>query len=358
MKQGRFFYGWVIVGAGLVVWILEPGMYVSFGIFFKPVSAEMGWSRAMVAGASSLTMIMIGILAPFSGALSDRYGPGRLVMASGVLTGLAYALLSRTEALWQFYAFYILVGVGMGICFAPVAATIVRWFEKNRGLALGLATAGAGIGGMVFPPLTHQLISMWGWRSTYLFLGISMGAVVLAVGTLMRSSPQEMGLLPYGAKEAQPEVGVGRSPAGNPGLGTGLSLRQAVGKAAFWIVFLGSTAAVFSFSLVNVHLVPYATDRGITPATAALAMAMLGFGNSLGRLGLGALSDRTGRKRMFFTVLAVSGIAMFSLIIAREGWAFYLFALVFGLACGGAHTNWMALPGELFGLKSIGALTG
>ncbi|MDP6100599.1 MAG: hypothetical protein QGH66_04180 [Dehalococcoidia bacterium] len=88
MKQGHLFYGWVIVGAGLVVWILEPGMYVSFGIFFKPVSAEMGWSRAMVAGASSLAMIMIGMIAPFSGALSDRYGPRRLVMVSGVLTGL------------------------------------------------------------------------------------------------------------------------------------------------------------------------------------------------------------------------------------------------------------------------------
>ena len=358
MKQGRFFYGWVIVGAGLVVWILEPGMYISFGIFFKPVSAEMGWSRAMVAGASSLAMIMIGMIAPFSGALSDRYGPRRLVMISGVLTGLAYALLSRTETLWQFYAFYILVGIGMGICFAPIAATVIRWFEKSRGLALGLTTVGAGIGGIVFPPITYQLISMWGWRSTYLFLGIAMGAGVITVGTLLRRSPEEVGLLPYGVEEVPPEVAGGHVVTENLLLSTGHSLRQAVGKTAFWTVFLCSTAAVFSFALVNVHLVPYATDQGISPATAAIVMAMLGLGNSLGRLGLGALSDRTGRKRMLITVLAVSGIAMVSLIGAREAWTFYLFALVLGTAHGGAHTNWMALPGELFGLKSVGALTG
>lgn len=275
-------------------------------------------------------------------------------MASGVLTGLAYVLLSRTETLWQFYAFYLMIGLGMGICFAPIAATVLRWFEKSRGLALGLATAGTGIGGMVFPLLTNQLITLWGWRSSYLILGILMGAAVLVAGSFLRTRPQDMGLLPYGANETE----AARSAAGNPAPQAGATPRQALTTTAFWTVFFGSTAAVFSFSLINVHLVPYATDRGLTPATAAAAMAVLGFANGVGRLGLGALSDLTGRKRMFLTVLVTGGVAMLFLIGAQTAWMFYMVALVFGIAYGGAHTNWMAIPGELFGLKSAGALIG
>ncbi|MDP6510660.1 MAG: MFS transporter [Dehalococcoidia bacterium] len=356
MKQGRFFYGWVIVGAGLVVWILEPGMYASFGIFFKPIASELGWSRAMVAGAVSLASVTMGVLAPFSGALADRYGSRRLVMASGILTGLAYALLSTTHALWQFYAFYAIVGLGMGISFAPITATVIHWFQQSRGLALGITSVGTGIGGMIFPPLSNQLILMWGWRSSYLVLGLAMGAVVFIAGSFLRSTPREMGLLPYGAKgSGTPLVS---EDADHPIAQTGSTAGEALRTMAFWAIFFAALAAVFSFSLVNVHMVPYATDQDITPATAAAFMAMFGAGNSIGRLGLGALSDRIGRKRMFITVLVTSGVAMLFLTTARSPWMFYMFALVFGVAYGGAIVNWLALPGELFGLKAVGILTG
>jgi MFS family permease len=357
LKQGRLFYGWVIVGAGLVVWILEPGMYASFGVFFKPIASEMGWSRATVALAVSLASITMGVLAPFSGALADRYGARRLVMASGVLTGLAYALLSVTETLWQFYAFYLLLGLGMGISFAPITATVIRWFEKSRGLALGITSVGTGIGGMIFPPLSTQLISLWGWRTSYLVMGILMGVAVLVAGTFLRTSPRDMGLLPYGARGSS--MPAAPSPAANPApLQADSTLRQAVRTVAFWTVFFAAVAAVFSFSLVNVHLVPYATDHGLTPATAAAIMAVFGAGNSVGRLGLGALSDRVGRKHMFLIVLAVGGVSMLFLIGAQTALMLYMFALVFGVAYGGAIVNWLTLPGELFGLRAVGVLTG
>ncbi|MDP6100597.1 MAG: MFS transporter [Dehalococcoidia bacterium] len=356
MKQGRFFYGWVIVGAGLAVWILEPGMYASFGIFFKPIASELGWSRAMVAGAVSLTSVAMGVLAPFSGALADRYGARRLVMASGILTGVAYALLSTTNALWQFYAFYSVVGLGMGISFAPITTTVIHWFQKSRGLALGITSVGTGIGGMIFPPLANQLISMWGWRNSYLVLGLAMGTAVFLAGTFLRSTPREMGLLPYGIDCAE-------SPAASMNTShsiarAGSSAGEALRTMAFWAIFFAALAAVFSFSLVNVHMVPYATDQGINPATAAAFMAVFGAGNSIGRLGLGALSDRIGRKRMFVTLLVISGVAMLFLSTARSPWMFYMFALVFGVAYGGAIVNWLTLPGELFGLRAVGVLTG
>ncbi|MEK7847823.1 MAG: MFS transporter, partial [Chloroflexota bacterium] len=194
--QGRLFYGWVIVAAGLVVWILEPGMYVSFGVFFKPISSELGWTRATTAAAVSLASLCLGILAPISGALSDRYGARRLVMASGAIVGLGYALLATVHAVWQFYLYYMMVGVGMGIAFAPISSTVVRWFTTRRGLALGLTGIGTGIGGMLMPPLSNYMISVWGWRSSYLAAGIPLGALVLLAGSFLRATPQEMGLLP------------------------------------------------------------------------------------------------------------------------------------------------------------------
>ncbi|MEK7847903.1 MAG: MFS transporter [Chloroflexota bacterium] len=356
MRQGGVFYGWVIVAAGLVVWILEPGMYVSFGVFFKPISSELGWTRATVSGAMSLASIAIGVLAPFSGTLSDRYGARRLVMASGAITGLAYALLSTTHSLWQFYMFYLLVGLGMGLAFAPITATVMRWFEKKRGLALGLTSLGTGIGGMFFPPLVNQLISLWGWRATYLVLAILLGGAILVAGSLLRSRPEDMGLLPYGAEPDEP--GEAASPAANPGRRPDFNSRQAVRTRAFWTVFLGSTAAVFSFNVISVHLVPHATDRGLTAATAAAVMAMLGAGNSVGRLGLGALSDRVGRKRMFVVLLMATGLAMLFLTVTQSRFMFFAFALFFGMAYGGAAVTWMTLPSELFGLGAVGALTG
>ncbi|MEE9202184.1 MAG: MFS transporter [Dehalococcoidia bacterium] len=353
-KKGGLFYGWVIVGAGLMVWTLEPGMYTSFGVFFKPISADMGWSRTTVSGAFTMASLMLAVFSPISGALADRYGPRRLVMASGVLVGTGYALLSTTQALWQFYAFFLLVGMSMGIAFAPITSTVVRWFAENRGRALGITSVGTGLGGMVFPPLSNYLIEIWGWRSTYLFFGILLGVLVVLSGSLLRRSPQEMGLLPYGVKETEHAASVPAAQAG----AEGYSLRQALATGAFWRVFFSAMAFVFSFAMVQAHLVPHATDRGLAPATAALVMAVIGASNSVGRLGLGALSDRVGRKRMMFVLLLTVSGAMLSLIWASQAWAFFLFAAIYGLAYGGAVVSWMGIQGDLFGLASAGAILG
>lgn len=333
-----------------MVWTLEPGMYTSFGVFFKPISADMGWSRATVSGAFTMASLMLAVFSPISGALADRYGPRTLVMTSGVLVGVGYAMLSTTQTLWQFYAFFLLIGVSMGIAFAPITSTVVRWFAEKRGLALGITSLGTGLGGMVFPPLANHLIGVWGWRGAYLFFGILLGVLVILSGSLLRRSPQERGLLPYGAKEAGAEAS--GAAAG------GYSLRQALATGAFWRVFFSAMAFVFGFALVQAHLVPHATDQGLTPATAALVMAVIGGSNSLGRLGLGALSDRVGRKPMLFVLLLVVSGAMLFLIWTREPWTFFLFAVVFGLAYGGAVVSWMGIQGDFFGVASVGAILG
>jgi MFS family permease len=353
-KRGGIFYGWVIVAAGLMVWTLEPGMYTSFGVFFKPISADLGWSRTMVSGAFTMASLMLAVFSPISGSLADRYGPRNLVMTSGLLVGVAYALLSTVQSLWQFYAFYLLVGISMGIAFAPITSTVMRWFAENRGRALGITSVGTGLGGMVFPPLANYLIGAWGWRDAYLFFGILLGVMVMASGSVLRRSPEEMGLLPYGVERSGPASG-GAAPQR---VATGYSLRQALGTGAFWRVFFSAMAFVFSFALVHAHLVPHATDRGLTPATAALVMAVIGASNAAGRLGLGTLSDKFGRKRMLFAALLTVSLSMLWLIWAQDEWAFFLFAAVFGLAYGGAVVSCIGIQGDLFGLVAVGAILG
>src|SRR5262245_11021131 len=139
------FYGYTIVAAASFIMVLIFGVHYSFGIFFKPVSTEFGWTRAMTAGAFSLVWIPQGLLASVMGGLNDRFGPRLVLTICGFLIGLGYLLMSQITALWQLYLFYgVIVGAGLGGTFVPLVSTTTRWFVKRRGLMAGIVAAGVG----------------------------------------------------------------------------------------------------------------------------------------------------------------------------------------------------------------------
>src|SRR4030042_1356507 len=141
------FYGWVVAFAAMFIIFAGYGIQYSFGVFFKPVLTDFGWSRAATAGALSLYMVAHGISSVFMGGLADKYGARRPAMAGGVLFGLAMVLLSRLSAIWQLYVLWgLAAGVATGAMYAPLAATISKWFTKKRGSALGVMTSGIGTG--------------------------------------------------------------------------------------------------------------------------------------------------------------------------------------------------------------------
>ena len=163
--EPRIFYGYYIIAASLLIMTAIWGLYYAFGIFFKPMLNEFGWSRAMTSGAFSLASIVSGVLAIAMGSLTDKFGPRIVITLCGLLLGIGSFLISQISALWQLYLFYgLIVGTGMGGGYGPLLSTAARWFVKRRGLMSGFVTAGIGMGGIIVPLVASRLISAYGWR--------------------------------------------------------------------------------------------------------------------------------------------------------------------------------------------------
>lgn len=350
--RDRLFYGWVVVGVGFLAYALAAGIYLAFGVFFKPMAAEFGWSRATTAAAFSLSGVVMGLTSPLIGMVVDRYDTRLVALTGGTLVGLGYGLLSVASALWQVFLLFPVLGVGVEIILICVLAPVNRWFVEKRGLAQGLVGAGSGIGVMAFPLLGSFFILNFGWRQAYLILGLLTGLLLMATAPWLRKEPRELGLAPYGQERGQEKLG------SVPSKEQTFSFAQALATLTFWKVFLLAWLAVLSYMFIMVHLVPYATDRGTSPMAAASLLSLFGGANIVGRVAWGAIADRIGRKLALVISLALSALLFLWLLVAGEIWGLMLFALVFGLVQGGWIPNWIALQAELFGLGAIGAMVG
>ena len=349
--ESKFFYGYVVVVAAFITQIFMYGPRASYGVFFKPMEVEFGWSRALISGAFSISTIVQGVTGIVMGGLNDRFGP-RIVMAlCGILLGLGFFLMSQINAPWQLYLFYVvIVGTGMGGIFAPPFSTVARWFVKRRGVMTGIVIAGGGTGGIIVPPVANWLISVYGWRDAYAIMGVTVLVIIILAAQFLRRDPAKMGQVPYGENTGQEqELNLDAE---------GLSLKEAIRTSQFWM----TVAMVFCFgigvSITRVHLVPHTIDLGISAATAANILAASGGALVVGGIMLGMVADRIGNRQTFIICFILIAAAMFWLLIARETWMFYLFAVIIGLATGAGAMLEPPLVAELFGIKSHGLLLG
>jgi len=345
------FYGYIVVAAALCIMVVIWATYLAFGVFFKPVLTEFGWTRAMTSGAFSLSMIMQGLIGIVMGGLTDRLGPRLVMSLCGLFLGLGYLLMSQIGTVWQLYLCYgVIIGIGMSGSWVPLLSTVARWFVKRRGMVTGIVVTGTGIGTLVGPPVANWLISTYGWRTSYIVLGGIVLVVVVLAAQLLKRDPTRMGQVPYGEKEG-----------GEQGLKSGaegFSLKEAVYTRQFWLFF----AMLFCFGLcvfaIMVHIVPHVTDLGIQAASAANILAAVGGLTIVGNVVLGSAGDRIGHRQVFIIGFILVSAALFWLVPATEVWMLYLFAVVFGFAQGGCATTESPLIAELFGLSSHGLIFG
>jgi len=168
---------------------------LSFGIFLISLTREFDWERGSLSIALSINMLVSGPLTILTGKLSDRYGPRLLVTANGILMGIALLLMSQISALWQVYLIWgVLMGVAGSCAGIPIISTIPRWFTRKRGIALGIALAGFGWGGIIAAPLAQWLISSYDWRRAYIVLGILCFIIITSLAQFLKHSPQRIGL--------------------------------------------------------------------------------------------------------------------------------------------------------------------
>jgi MFS family permease len=344
-------YSYVIVSSAFVLTSIMWTAFYSFGIFFKPVLSEFGWTRAATAGAFSLCSIIQGLLSIAMGGLTDRFGPRVVMTLCGALLAAGYFLMSQVHSLWHLYLFFsIILGVGMGGSFVPLMTLTARWFVKRRGIMSGIVASGGGIGALLGPPAAGMLISRYGWRTSYVALGASVLVLVVLGAQVLRRAPGHM--------RPGDRKGDCQEDSGQTTHQGGVAFREAVCSKTFWTFVMMIFCLGFAVFAVMVHMAAHLTDLGFTQTTAANVMATTGAACIAGKVVFGRVLDRIGSWKGFLIGFALMGLSLFFLVFVNTLNMFCLWVAVFGFSYGGCVSCESPFVADVFGLRSHGLLLG
>ncbi|MFC1914083.1 MFS transporter [Chloroflexota bacterium] len=353
------FYGWWIVGASFLIVLYVAGVIIyGFTAIFEPIAEEFTWSYTQISFAASLRGLEIGILAPITGILVDRWGPRRLIFAGGFIITLGLLLLSSVTSLGMFYAAYITIAIGMSFCTMTVLMTaIANWFRKNVSIASGVVLSGASFGGLILPIIV-RLIDLLGWRLTMTMFSLGGVALIIPLSLLFRHKPEQYGYIPDGKPKDVISFENAQSLLHTDDIKIGKL--EAVKTRTFWQLALSSIYHMFVAQAVLTHIMPYLSTVGITRATSSFLATSTVLVGVIGRLGFGWLGDRINRKLAAvsaYTMITL-GTLCFNYISIAKIWLFVPFCILFGIGHGGIHTMRPSLVREYFGRASFGTFFG
>jgi MFS family permease len=353
VARSRFFHGWVIVAACALMIAITYGLMYSYSVFFKPLADYFSWGREAVSLIYSASLIIRGAISIGVGWLADRYGAGKLMIICGIMIGLGLVLSSQVQTLWQFFVTYALIeAFGLSGAFGIGTAVVSRWFTHKRGLALGIVSSGSGLGTLLIVPGSERLIEAFGWSQAFIISGVIAGVLVIIAASLLRPPPPSMSpASPHPVSTAD----VSDKATGPP---RDVTLGRAIRDARMLFLAVATLTFFFGIQMVAAHLVNYAIDTGISPLVAATFMSVIGAVSIAGRLTSGAAADKVGIINTMVLTRLFLALALACLIFTRSLWAFYLFAVIFGLPYGGEIPQIPMFVGRYFGTKAMAALGG
>lgn len=363
-KRPAFFYGWVMVAVGFINLGIAFGVWYSFSVFILAIIKEFGWSRASASSIFSIFIFSQALMNLLAGHLQDRFGPRVVIPLGALLLSFSLVLTSQSRMLWHFFLTYgVLAGAGVSLLgFASHAAFIPKWFERKRGLAVGIAMAGIGFGMLLLIPLVEQFISKFGWRSTYLFLA---ALALFLVGPLnlifARRSPEAIGLMPDGDEKdgsLQKKQSMVVKVVNSVWAQESWTLNKAVRTGRFWFLAIAFYFLAFSYQGTLLHSVSAMVDFGLKRESAAFFFGILGIMGSVGKILLGYLSDIYGRERIntIGAALAVMGILSLINVIHAPEMLPLFFAIFFGLGYGAAAPLLPSVCADIFQGRSFGLI--
>jgi MFS family permease len=362
-SKQRLFYGWVIAGLVSLNLAMAYGAQYSFGVLFPSLIEEFKWNRQSLSGAFSLYTFMYSILGVILGRWTDRFGPRIILILGSAFLGMGIGLISQVNATWHLYVVYgLLASWGMSATYITANPIIVKWFIAQRGLALGVAQSGLGIGIIIIPPITGALITALGWRPTCVILGAAVFIVLCTTSFFLIGHPEKVGLLPDGRQKTL--RGKSSSTARSEEIYEAIyqevnwSAAEAIHTKSFWVLtalFFCTWLFVF---LPLVHLVIFAMDIGLSRESALIALSILGGSSTLGRLIMGYISDRIGRKKALAVNLCLQVFSWFWIMGTTTSWMLQIFSALFGFSYGGVSAVFPAIIGDYFGRLKAASVIG
>ena len=347
---------WWIVAVAAFGLSTSPGQfaYGAFSLFIEPLEQEFGWARADMSLALTLFTLCLAVTLPFIGRLVDRRGSRRVLAPSMLLLGIGLCSLGWwLEALWILLAVYVLLGVlGAGANSPPYMRTVSSWFDRRRGLAIGTAMAGAGLGYAYVPPMVRYINDAYGWRFSFLALGAIIIFVATPLVALFLKDPPRPQASPTPGQEG------GSGSGGTAGEMAGDAWREAMARGVFWMLIC--VFALLSFSLYGMlaHFKPMLSGMGIPGAEAGWIAGMVGIAVMVSRVVIGYLIDRIFAPRVALVVFLLSAAGMVVLSTGNAPGFAIPAALLLGLSMGAEIDLLAYLAGRYFGLKSFAVIYG
>ena len=354
------------MGSGSVTTGYTSGAFwQGFGAFFDPIVEHFGWSRAMTSAAISLQRTESGMVSPFVGYFIDKFGP-RTVMLVGILvTGFGFILLGRINSLWQFYAAFTLITLGMSFgTWMVVTTTVANWFVDLRTRALAVTSAGSALGGLLVP-VVIWLIATTDWRTGLIVIGVGFWVIGIPAAMVMRRRPEDHGLLPDGRSpdaleeddDAPSGDGTATTPPAPRNAEANFNVRQALRTRAFWQMALAMGFGQLVMS-ASIHQIPAITSFGFSRETAGLVMLSVSLTSMAGRIGSGWVGDAVDKRKVIAAAFACQLIG--TIIFANTSSSLHLVGFVFfwGVGLGASIPVRFALLADYFGRRHFGSVMG
>jgi len=332
--------GWRVAAASAVGVYCASQHFFTFSVFLKPMAETFSWSRETAGSAYGVMALCAALAAPVLGSALDRVGGHRIIPRALLVAGLGVmSLAALTDDLWHFFIVFSVIGIAtIGTSPVAYARVVFTWFERQRGRALAVMLAGAGLSGMTFPPAAQWLIQRAGWRQAWFVLGlvtVTLGVPIVFKFVRERSAPSA-----HDRAHVWPV------------------LVRALHSRMFWTLIVVTFASTLAVNGIGVHMTALLTDRGVLPARAAMVLSALAAGNLTGRLVTGWLIDRLPAARVGAGLLAVTAAAILVLSTAHTFERGIVAAAVMGFGAGGEFDIAPYLLGRYFGLRSIATLYG
>jgi MFS family permease len=346
IKNFKLHYAWVVLFSACVLNIASRADAGSFAVFVEPLVKLFGWSRGDISIAYSVAFLVGLPAVVIMGWLGDRFGARPLMIGASLLITVGTFLLGTITDLWQFYVYYGFFVGSMGHAAFTVLLPVIltRWFNRYMGLAVWIYWAAMGIGPMIFAPVFRWLIETRGWEQAFTLIATVVGGLLIAFSLLIRSSPREKGLTPYGEEDSTREP---RAPVAQ-GLAPG-GLGEILRKRPVWLLIGIHHVGCVGHSIILAHIVSMAIVQGVSGMEAAGVLSTIAGASAVSRFASAVLAARFGGRILLTMALIGQSAPIFILFFAQEAWSFYAFALIFGLCYGGEMVGFPIINRQLFG---------